>query len=717
VPYRIAVDIGGTFTDCVVVDQQGERTVSKALTRYGALDEGVVEAVALSARQHGLSVPELLADTELFVHGTTQATNALITHDGARVGLITTAGHEDVLSIGRVYSKIAGLTERDLVHSSRLAKPKPIVGRHLIRGINERIDRDGDVVVALPDDEVVAAIESLVGAGVNAIAVSFLWSFVNDAHERRVAELLAEHAAGVFASISSQVAPVLGEYERTATTAVNAYVGPKVVGYLERLDARLRADGLRQPLLVMQASGGLTSVAHSAQVPIVTLDSGPVGGILGCQYLGSLNDESNVICTDVGGTSFDVGLIRAGEIPLDPDPVVAQFNLRLPKILVDSIGSGGGSIAWIDEGGLLRVGPQSAGSRPGPACYGLGGADATVTDADLVLGYLDSGAFLGGRMPLDRDLAMKALERLGDSLGMEPEEVAIGVFTIINAQMADLIRKLTIEQGHDPRDCILVAYGGAGPTHAVFYGSDIGSRAILVPARSTAFSAEGMLACDVTHTADASRTLVSPLAGGDIRRIGETLDALERRLRRQFEEEGTPADSVSFARSLGVRFRNQVQTLPVPVPDGPLGPGLAESLPEEFAARYGQVYGEGAVLAGGRIEIDLHRVVGTRAVSRPPLAALPPADGPATAKGQRQVHFAGKGFVDTGIFDGTSLQPGHLIAGPAVIERMGDSVVIPPGYQAEVDRYLSLRLTKAQPDAGPADAGRARGRTSVEVSG
>jgi N-methylhydantoinase A len=702
VPYRIAVDIGGTFTDCVLVDEQGERTVSKALTRYGALDEGVVEAVGLGARQLGMTGPELLAQTELLVHGTTQATNALITRDGARVGLITTAGHEDVLSIGRVYSKIAGLTERDLVHSSRLAKPKPIIPRNLIRGINERLDRDGDVVVRLSDDEVVAAIESLVAAGVEAIAVSFLWSFVNDAHERRVAELLAEHAPGVFSSISSQVAPVLGEYERTATTAVNAYVGPKVVGYLERLDARLRADGLRRPLLVMQASGGLTSVADSARAPIVTLDSGPVGGILGCQYLGSLNDENNVICTDVGGTSFDVGLIRAGEIPLDPDPVVAQFNLRLPKILVDSIGSGGGSIAWIDEGGLLRVGPQSAGSRPGPACYGLGGADATVTDADLVLGYLDAGAFLGGRMPLDRDLAMKALTRVGGSLGMEPEEVAVGIFTIINAQMADLIRKLTIEQGHDPRDCILVAYGGAGPTHAVFYGSDIGSQAILVPARSTAFSAEGMLACDITHTADVSRTRVSPLSEDDIRQIGETLSGLEERLRQQFEQEGAPADEVSYSPSLGVRFRNQVQTLPVPVPAGPLSPDLAQSLPADFAGRYGQVYGEGAVLAGGRIEIDLHRVVGTRAVRRPPLAAKPDAQDPATHKGERPVHFGSSGFVPTQIFDGAGLQPGHVITGPAVIERMGDSVVIPPSHRATVDQYLSLRLTAVPETAGEA---------------
>jgi N-methylhydantoinase A len=713
VAYRIAVDIGGTFTDCVVVDHQGERTVAKALTRYGALEEGVMEAVALNARQLGLSTSRLLADTDLFVHGTTQATNALITRQGARVGLITTAGHEDVLSIGRVYSKTAGLTERDLVHSSRLAKPQPIVPRRLIAGINERIDRDGDVVAPLSDAEVIGAINALVIAGVEAVAVSFLWSFVNDSHERRVKELLAEHAPGVFASVSSEVAPVLGEYERTATTAVNAYVGPKVVGYLERLDARLRADGLGPAMLVMQASGGLTSAADAELRPIITLDSGPVGGILGCQYLGSLNNETNVICTDVGGTSFDVGLIRAGEIPLDPDPVVAQYNLRLPKILVDSIGSGGGSIAWIDEGGLLRVGPQSAGSRPGPACYGLGGADPTVTDADLVLGYLDPGAFLGGRMPLDRDLALKALARVGSTLGMEPEEVAVGIFTIINAQMADLIRKLTIEQGHDPRDCVLVAYGGAGPAHAVFYGRDIESRAILIPARSTAFSAEGMLACDITHTADISRTRVSPLGDAEISQISETLAGLTQRLQRQFEQEEAPPEELAFTRILGVRFRNQVQTLPVPLPDGPLGPDLAQTLPAAFADRYAQVYGEGAVLTDGRIEIDLHRVVGTRAVSRPPLRAQPQAATPAPPiqKGERQAHFGGAGFVPTKVFDGASLQAGQVVEGPAVIERMGDTVVLPPGYQAAVDGYLTLRLT---PVPG-AQAGHATDPVSAEA--
>lgn len=692
--YRIAVDIGGTFTDCVVVDEDGLRTVSKALTRYGALEDGVLEAVEVNAEQLGLSLQEILARAEMFVHGTTQATNALLTHTGVRVGLITTKGHEDVLRIGRVYSKMAGLAERDLVHSSRLEKPLALVAQHLIIGINERVDCDGDVLTSLRDDEVIAAIQTLVAADVEAIAVSFLWSFANDVHERRVQELLAEHAPGVFASISHEVAAVLGEYERTCTTAVNAYVGPKVITYLELLESKLHAEGLVPSLLVMQASGGLTSVKDAARRPIVTLDSGPTGGILGCQTLGELYNEGNVICTDVGGTSFDVGLVLNGEIPLDAEPVVAQYSLRLPKVLVESIGSGGGSIAWIDEGGLLRVGPQSAGSRPGPACYGLGGGDATVTDADLVLGYLDGDAFLGGRMRLDRDLALKALAKLGAHFQMEPEEVAIGIFRIINSQMADLIRKLTIEQGHDPRNCVLAAYGGAGPTHAAFYGTDIGSKAIVIPARSTAFSAEGMLTCDVTHTVDASNTVSSPLSTDDLAAITTTLDGLERRVIDQFHEEGETDDNLETARFLGIRFRQQVQTLNVPVDSGPMSAEAGATIVTRFTERYQQVYGEGALLLGGGIEIDLHRVIGKRLVSRPPMQAVEAGgtDASATIKSERPVFFEGQGYTPTVVYRGESLRPGNVVDGPAIIERMGDSVVVPPGYGAVVDDYLSLRM-------------------------
>ncbi len=373
----------------------------------------------------------------------------------------------------------------------------------------------------------------------------------------------------MFVSLSCELAPVLGEYERTASTALNAYVGPTVASYLGGLEARLQEEGLRRPLFVMQASGGLTSVEDASMRPIVTLDSGPTGGILGAQYLMKLYDEPSAICTDVGGTSFDVGLILDGEIPLDPEPIVSQYSLRIPKVGVRSIGAGGGSIAWKDPGGLLRVGPQSAGSRPGPACYGLGGTDATVTDADLVLGYLDPDRFLGGRMTLNRELALAALARLGSELAMEPEEVAIGIFRIINAHMADLIRKATIEQGHDPRECVLIAYGGAGPTHAAFYGRDINVKAIMVPPRSTAFSAEGMLTCDVIHTEQGARFLAAPFSDADFAQLTDDFTRLEDRVMRQFVHEGSTSEEVTLTREVAVRYRKQAHTLTVEVDPWP----------------------------------------------------------------------------------------------------------------------------------------------------
>ncbi|HEX4033366.1 MAG TPA: hydantoinase/oxoprolinase family protein [Solirubrobacteraceae bacterium] len=705
--YRIGVDIGGTFTDCVVADEQGGRTVAKALTTPGSLQDGVLEAVAVNAAQLGLSRSELLRATELFVHGTTQATNAMLTRTGARTGLITTRGHEDAIIIGKVYAKVAGLPERDLVHSSRLAKPEPIVPRRLIRGVTERVDKDGDVIVALSETDVVEAIDSLLAEGVEAVAVSLLWSFVNEAHERRIKEILAERAPDVFTAYSHEVAPVLGEYERTATTAISAYVGPKVVGYLERLESLLREDGFAHPLLVMQASGGLTSVLDAAARPIVTLDSGPTGGILGCQHLGRLYGESNVICTDVGGTSFDVGLILGGEVPLEVEPVVAQYSLKMPKVLVSSIGSGGGSIAWLDEGGLLRVGPQSAGSRPGPACYGAGGTQPTVTDADLVLGYLDPDNFLGGRMLLDRDLALQALAALGSKLGMEAEEVAVGVFRIINSQMADLIRKSTIEQGHDPRECILVAYGGAGPTHAVFYGHDIGVRSILVLADSTVFSAEGMLTCDITHTAEASRVLSTPFSEDSLAGLTARFEALEQRVLGQFDAEGAPREEVSLARTIGVRFRQQVHTLEVEVDPGTLDEAAGERILERFLERYRSVYGEGALLLGGGNEVELHRVVGTRPIEPVSFPAHESAgeDPGAALKGERNAWFEPDGFVATRVYDGHALRAGNALEGPAIIERMGDSVVVPPGFRAVVDPLLTISLAAATQPGSAAAAG------------
>jgi N-methylhydantoinase A len=697
--FRIGVDIGGTFTDCIVVDADGRRTISKSLTTHGSLADGVLSALEMNASERGIGQLELLTRCDLFVHGTTVATNALLTRNGSRTGLITTVGHEDALIIGKVFSKRAGLGEREIVHSTRLRKPEPIVPPELILGVNERIDRDGDVVVGLSEGEAARAIEAMLDAEVEAIAVSLLWAHVNDSHEQMLGRLIAERAPAMFSCFSAEMAPVTGEYERTATTVLNAYIGPKVKGYLAELERRLHAEGLGQPLMIMQANGGLTSVQDASARPILTLDSGPTGGVLGCRYIATLYDAPNVVCTDVGGTSFDVAVIADREVPLQSEPVVHQYSIYMPKVAVASIGAGGGSIAWIDAGGMLRVGPQSAGSRPGPACYGLGGEQPTVTDADLALGYLDPKAFLGGRMELDRDAALRALGRVGEPLGLEPEEAAAGVFRIINAHMGDLIRKSTIERGHDPRNCVVLAYGGAGPTHAVFYGADIGSRAILIPPESTVFSAFGMLTCDVTHIGEASELRGSPFVDDDVVALGRQFAKAQESVVERFVAEGWQLADVSIARHVGMRYRQQVHMVDVPVDEGPITGETLEAIQAGFERMYARIYGEGSILQGGGVELARLRVTGTVSVDPVPLVEEPAGESEPSAalKGSRHAYFAPGGFCETPVYSGHRLVPGNRVQGPAIVQRMGDSVVIPPEFEALVDGSMTLRIAPVHP--------------------
>ncbi len=693
--YQVGVDIGGTFTDCVVVDEHGHRTISKSLTTYDGLYKGVFDAVEVSAGELGLSLGALLAQTSQFVHGTTVATNAVLTRRGAKTGLITTRGHEDSLIIGKVSSKSAGLVERDLIQVSRLNKPEPLVPPELICGVHERVDVEGDIIAPLDEASVLAAIESLCAEGVEAIAVSLLWSFMNSSHEMRIKALLAEHAPSVFCTLSSELAPVLGEYERTVTTVMNAYVGPQVSGYLHELDQRLRDAGLQWPLLVMQASDGLTSVADASVRPIVTLDSGPAGGVLGCQYLAKLYDEPNAICTDVGGTTFEVGLISNGEVPLETEPVVSQYSFRLPKVAVRSIGAGGGSIGWVDAGGVLRVGPQSARSDPGPACYGIGGTEPTLSDADLYLGYFDADNFLGGKMKLHYDKAEKALAELGNQLGMSAQEVAVGIVRITNAHMADLIRRNTIEQGADPRECVLVAYGGAGPTHAAFYGRDIGAKSILIPVDSTVFSAEGMLTCQLAHSAQASSPFASPFSEKDIEDLSRHLQILKDRVVGQFAAEGSAIEELSIRRSVTVHYPEQIHTVEVDLPAGDLNTGHEADIRARFEQRYANTFGEGSLFKDGGIEIDLCRITATRTTEPMQFAEYELSGPNATSaiKSTRSMFFEDVGFIETPVYEGSQLRAGNAIKGPALIERMGDSVVVPPEFSVEVDKYLTLVMS------------------------
>ena len=565
--YRIAVDIGGTFTDCIVLDDQGAPRMAKALTTPKDPSQGVLDAVAVAARNLGMDTAGLLSRTIDFVHGSTIGTNTLVQRSGARTGLLTTRGHEDSMIIGRVRQKVAGLPESARIHVAHLHKAEPpLVARSDIKGIHQRVDARGAVLVELDLAAVETAVDQLVADGIEALAVSFLWSFVNPEHERRIKAMVEQRHPQLFLTISSDLISVLGEYERTVSTCLNSYIGPATRLYLERLEARLSGYGYSNPLLIMQLNGGLSTVAAIKEKPILTLDSGPVGGILQSKYFGALNQQGNVICTDVGGTTFDVGLIFNGELQLDPEPVLDQYAYALPKVLVKSIGAGGGSIGWVDDGGMLRVGPRSAGSSPGPAAYGNGGTEMTVTDAHVALGYLSPDFLLGGKVRVDQAAAHAALTKLAQAVQMEPMATAAGIVEISNAQMADLVRKVTVERGLDPRNFALFVYGGAGPVFAAFLAEQVGAKFAYIPADSGVFSALGMLTTDIVLQEEQSLTLSLPLSDEDLARLNLACAALDARVLARFAQVGFEASAARLQRYADMRFGMQVHEMEVSLP-------------------------------------------------------------------------------------------------------------------------------------------------------
>src|SRR3989475_2093273 len=441
-----------------------------------------MESLRLAAERLTLTTEALLRDTARLALGTTVGTNAMLQRRGARVGLITTRGHRDVIHIMRGARGVPGLNNVQVLHFPESGKPDPIVPKPFIAEVSERVDCKGQVVVELNEDEARQAIEKLVAKGVEAIAICFLWSFKYAEHERRVKAMVEQLAPQVFVCCSADLIPRWGEYERTVATVLNAYLGPVMSRYLDRLESRAQAAGLGYPLQVMQCGGGVIPAAESARRAFLTLDSGPVAGVLASQYLGGIVGTKHVIATDMGGTSFDVGLVWDGEPVASYQSVVHQYEYFVPRIDIRSIGSGGGSIIRIDEvSGTMRVGPISAGAQPGPACYGRGGTQPTVTDADLLLGYIDPGSFLGGRLRLDAGRARESLAALATRLGLGLVETASGAVRVVEHQMADLIRKVTVQKGYDPRDCVVFAYGGAGPLHPGGYAPGLRAHGGVVP--------------------------------------------------------------------------------------------------------------------------------------------------------------------------------------------------------------------------------------------
>ena len=690
--YYCGVDIGGTFTDCVLVDETGTITLAKASSTPQDFSQGFLDAIEEAARQRGVDPEGVFGEIELLLHGTTVGTNVLVQMRGAKTGLITTRGHRDALVMMRSYGRSAGLPIEKLLHVSRHRKPDPIVPPQLIKEVSERVDWAGDVFLPLNEDEARAAVEELVAEDVDAIAISFLWGFVNPDHERRVKALVQELAPDVFVSCAHELIAKPGEYERTAAAAINCYVGPSTSTYVQRLDGATRDRGYAHPLLIMQAAGGVVPASEVADAPLFTIGSGPVGGVTGATFLADVLGHRNVIACDMGGTSFDVGLVHDGLPISSSETVINQYTFFMPRLLIESIGAGGGSIVWVDEqSGTIRVGPESAGADPGPACYGRGGERPTITDANVLLGRYNPENFLGGRITLDRGAAERAMSSVADALGMDVVEAAAGAVRIVEYQMADLMRQMTVEQGLDPREFVVYAYGGAGAAHAAVFARELGCKEVVVPLGDLAstWSALGVMSSDVLHVYEHAELVTSPFDAG---RIGEIYAGLEERARQQLADEGFADADVALSRYADMKFSLQIHQVEVPVPGGELTGETMEQQIETFIERYESIYGKGSAFTGAGVQIGVFRVVGRGRIRTPALPKLEagPAASPA---GTRQVYWEGEGFVETGIWDGAAIGPGTEVEGPAIVEMSVTTIVVQPGQRGRVDDYGSFVIT------------------------
>jgi len=686
--YSVGVDIGGTFTDVVAIDgASGRMAMGKALTTPADLRRGVLDGLVEAAQGFGLELGALLAGAERMAHATTQSSNAVFAFSGAKTAVLATRGFGDTLVIMRATGRVAGLSVFERHHYRATDKPRLIADERDIFEIPERMDSRGRVVVALDEAAVRGVAREILRRGYQAVAVAYLFSHQNAAHERRTAELLAEEAPGVFVSISSEVAPVIGEYERSASALLNAYVGPVVAGYLARLERTLAEAGLKRRLLVVQANGGVTTT--SQLVPIFTVESGPAAGVVGAAHLSRSLGQPDVIATDVGGTTFKVALIRGGEWGYARETVLNQYQLRLPMIDVASIGAGGGSIAWVD-GRRLRVGPRSAAAEPGPACYGLGGTEPTVTDADLVLGYLTPERFLGGRMALHPDQARKAIaSRVATPLfDGDVVAAAAAIRQVIDSQMADLIRKVTLERGYDPRDFAMMAYGGCGPAHAASYGADAGAVEIIIPFFATVHSAVGAALSDTRFSLRHSEPIVLPVDPAHL----ETIYAkLEQAGARQLAGADVPPERRSYRRWVEARFRRQVHLVRIEAPPSFCERSLA-ALEPAFGREYERLFGPGSALADAGIELVNYGVEAIGATDRPAFERAAPGGQPMPRTKRDAWCPRREEMVPTLIYDGPSLPPGSELTGPAVIEHPGTTIVALAGQRVRIDEWRHTHL-------------------------
>lgn len=675
---RVGIDIGGTFTDFVVIDEgTGEVQLEKTLTTPRDLWQGIMRGLE-KAR---VDMP----NTALVAHGTTVGLNAFLERKGSKTGLITTRGFRDVYEIGR--------HNRVEMYDLFYQKPKPLVPREHRLEVRERLDAQGNVLVPLVEEDVITAIAHFRRHDIKSIAVVLLHAYANPTHEVRIGEIIAREYPEAEVSLSHALAREWREYERTSTTVINAFIMPVVGRYLNRVEEQLGSLGYRRPFFVNQSSGGIMSVASARTKPVQTIMSGPAGGAVSAAYVGKAAGFDNVISFDMGGTSTDVALTYQGHTRVSVESKIEGHPLMVPMVDIHSIGAGGGSIAWIDNTGALNVGPQSAGAEPGPVCYGRGGEQPTVTDANLILGRLRP-AILGGTMTLDLEAAKRATaEKVAKPLGLTTDEAAGGIIRIVNTKMAYAIRAITVERGLDPKDFVLLAFGGAGPMHACDLAAELEIPKVIVPVAPGAFSALGMLLSDARH--DYVRTFLTPTSGADPQVMEAQFGEMESEALRTLAEE-VPGAPTRFERYVDMRYVGQEYTVKVPVPASKITGELLAELRSTFDRLHDQAYGHASETEP--IEIINLRVVAFGVVPDVELKEIPSggSEPPAEAlAGTIQSLFdPAKGCVECRIYEREKLLAGNRISGPALVVEKGATTVLNPGFELEVTRHGNLLITR-----------------------
>ncbi len=678
--WRIGVDSGGTFTDvCLFNDSTGESRIWKLSSTPEDPSVGIADGVAQALAQ-AQADPTAVG---FLGHGTTVATNALIQLRGVPTGLITTDGFRDLLEIGR--------QKRPHLYDTQAVKPAVLVPRALRKGVVERLRSDGSVELALDEEGLRQAARELAKAGIESLAVCFLYSYRNAEHEQRALAILREALPDTFICVSSDIAPEFREFERLSTVVVNAYLGPVMQRYIKRLYKRIKDLGVPIEPKLTQSNGGIISFDMAASMPVRTILSGPTTGVVAAQAIAGMAGYPNVITFDVGGTSSDVALLTDGHCAQANQADAGGYPIKAPMLDIHAVGAGGGSIAYIDNGGLLKVGPRSAGADPGPACYGKGNEEPTVTDANVVLGTLSAGTLLGGRLTVRKDLAEAAVQRLADRLGLGLMEAAQGIIAVATANMAKAIRVISVQRGHDPRGYALFAFGGAGPLHAARLAQELDMPRIIVPRAPGILCAMGLLLTDLRTDFMQTRILALTAAAAGV--VRATFDTLQEDATRWFDEEQVPASARETALSVDMRYAGQNYELSVPVPAGGDDEALLARMVQGFEQAHQRQYG--FLVPDGQVQVVTCRLAAigkTPKIQLPALAAAQTTSDAAIV-GQREVWFREtSSWAACPIYTRDALRPGHAFTGPAIVEQMDATTLVLPGMTARVDPHANLIL-------------------------